>query len=396
MATNARRWIRRKADLTARRTPSPRVLLCTTNGIGLGHLTRAMAIGRRLPTWLTPIVFTTSQAVPVVREQGFLVEHLPSARPVPLDPTDWNLLYERRVEELLTTYDPAVVVFDGVHPYPGMLWAASRRRHRHRRFLWCRRGMWRQGVGAELIAQSQLFDGVLEPGEHAAAADRGATATAEDGAVRVDPILLVDPSQQRDRQAARAELGLDPEGTWALVQLGAGAINDLSTTLGSVFAELRATPGLRIAFAESSLVPPRQDLPGDVVRLRRYPLATDLAAFDVVLTAAGYNTYHEVLAAGVPTVLVPNTSARRDDQLARARFAHDTGVARCWDDDRRATLRAHLDDLLAPSAATHVRRRLAAQPVRNGAGEAAAVVAQHALATGTASPASMAAHGSDR
>ena len=353
-----------------------RALLCTTNGIGLGHLTRAMAIARRLPAWLTPVVFSTSQAVPVVQAQGFLAEHLPSPGAVPLDQGDWNVLYERRLAELLDAYDPAVVVFDGTHPYVGLLRAA--RRERHRRFVWCRRGMWQPGLGHESIARSVLFDAVLEPGEHAAPADRGATATARDGAVRTDPVLLCDAGEHRSRAEARAELGLDPDARWALVQLGAGAINDLASTLGAAFAELRATAGLAIAFAESTLTPPRGDVPDDVARLRRYPLAPDLAAFDVVLTAAGYNTYHEVLAAGVPAVLVPNTETQLDDQLARARFADRLGVARCWDDGQRVTLRAHLDALLDPGEAARLRARLAARPVRNGAGAAARVVAAQA------------------
>ncbi|QBI20687.1 UDP-N-acetylglucosamine--LPS N-acetylglucosamine transferase [Egibacter rhizosphaerae] len=369
---------RRDGSTRAPGPPAGRALLCTTNGIGLGHLTRAMAVGSRLPHGLTPIVFTTSQAVPVVRAQGFAVEHLPSPGAAPLDQPDWNLLYERRLEELLATYDPAVVAFDGTHPYVGLLRATSR--HRRRAFVWVRRAMWQPGLGRESVARAGLFDAVIEPGEHAAPADRGATTRADDGAVRVDPILLCDPGEQRDRTEARAALGLDPDPTWALVQLGAGAINDLSSTLGAAFAALRATPGVRIAFADSTLVAPRDDLPGDVARLRRYPLAADLAAFDVVLTAAGYNTYHEVLAAGVPAVFAPNRSTQLDDQLARARFADRLGVARCWEDGSPETLRRILAALLAPGEAARVRARLQRRPVRNGAGEAAAVLSRQAAA----------------
>ncbi len=365
-----------------RGAPAPRVLLCTTNGIGLGHLTRAMAIGRRLPSPLTPVVFTTSQAVPVVREQGFLVEHLPSPGAVPLDAMDWELLYQQRLAHLLATYDPAVILFDGVHPYLGFLMATRRRRQRHRRVVWCRRGMWQPGVGARAMERAQHFDAILEPGDLAAPADRGLTATAEDGAHRVDPVLLCDPSEQRPRAEARRELGLDPSGRWALVQLGAGAINDLSSTVGAALAALRAIPGLRVAFAESTLTPPREDLPDDVTRVRRYPLAPDLSAFDVVLTAAGYNTFHECLAAGVPTVLAPNTATQRDDQLARARFAARHGLARCWEEGTVDSLRAHVEALLDPEGATAVRNRLAGWARPNGAVAAARFLAEQAHAAG--------------
>jgi len=366
-----------------RGAPAPRVLLCTTNGIGLGHLTRAMAIGRRLPSPLTPVVFTTSQAVPVVREQGFLVEHLPSPGAVPLDAMDWELLYQQRLAHLLATYDPAVVLFDGVHPYLGFLMATRRRSQRHRRVVWCRRGMWQPGLGATALARSVHFDAILEPGDLASPADRGLTAAVEDGAHRVDPVLLCDPAEQRSRAEACRALGLDPAARWALVQLGGGAAGDPSSPLGAALAALRAIPGLRVAVAESTLVPPRDDLPDDVARIRRYPLAPDLSAFDVVLTAAGYNTFHECLAAAAPTVLVP-AERNRDDQHARARFAAAHGLARCWEERTVDSLRAHVEALLDPEGATAVRSRLAGWARPNGAVAAARLLAEQARATGAA------------
>ena len=48
-----------------------RILFVTSNGTGLGHLTRSMAIARRLEAACEPLVFTLSAAAPVVRELGF-------------------------------------------------------------------------------------------------------------------------------------------------------------------------------------------------------------------------------------------------------------------------------------------------------------------------------------
>ena len=57
----------------ARRT----VLFYATNGIGMGHLTRQLAIARRLPPHLCPCFISHSQAVDVVRGFGYPSEHLP-------------------------------------------------------------------------------------------------------------------------------------------------------------------------------------------------------------------------------------------------------------------------------------------------------------------------------
>ncbi|MDQ2676959.1 MAG: hypothetical protein M3Y34_09135, partial [Actinomycetota bacterium] len=53
---------------------SNRILFLSSNGTGLGHLTRSMAIARRLDKSLEPSFFTLSGAAPVVADQGFEVE----------------------------------------------------------------------------------------------------------------------------------------------------------------------------------------------------------------------------------------------------------------------------------------------------------------------------------
>ena len=59
-------------------SPTPTVLFMTSNGTGLGHLTRSMALARRLDPGIKPLFFTLSAAAPVVREQGFPVEYMGS------------------------------------------------------------------------------------------------------------------------------------------------------------------------------------------------------------------------------------------------------------------------------------------------------------------------------
>src|SRR2546421_25850 len=55
-----------------------RILFVTSNGTGLGHLTRSMAIARRLGPEVEPLFFTLSEAASVVREVGFAVEYMAS------------------------------------------------------------------------------------------------------------------------------------------------------------------------------------------------------------------------------------------------------------------------------------------------------------------------------
>ena len=61
-----------------RMADAERILFVTSNGTGLGHLTRSMAIARRLDPALEPLFLTLSAAAPVVRELGFPVEYMAS------------------------------------------------------------------------------------------------------------------------------------------------------------------------------------------------------------------------------------------------------------------------------------------------------------------------------
>jgi hypothetical protein len=62
-----------------------------------------------------------------------------------------------------------------------------------------------------------------------------------------------------------------------------------------------------------------------------YPLARYVRAFDLVVSAAGYNAVHEFVTAGLAVALVPNDETATDDQVARARRLDERGAA-VWAD----------------------------------------------------------------
>ena len=50
------------------------------------------------------------------------------------------------------------------------------------------------------------------------------------------------------------------------------------------------------------------------------------AAFDLGVSAAGYNSFHENILGGVPTLFVPNEAEEMDLQAVRARYADRNGL----------------------------------------------------------------------
>ncbi len=200
-----------------------RLLFVTSNGTGLGHLTRGMAIVRRMGEEIEPTFLTLSAAAPVVDQMGFPVEYFPSHTAAAAEsPRRWDRRLRARLELLIDELEPDLLVFDGAHPYDALVAVLRAHRGSAMKTVWCRRAMWREGSGAEAIYWAGEFDGVLEPGEYAEAEDRGLTVARRDEAERVAPIVFLAPDELLSREQACDELGLDPERPHALVALGQG------------------------------------------------------------------------------------------------------------------------------------------------------------------------------
>ncbi len=349
-----------------------RVLFTTSNGTGLGHLARAMAIARRLPDEIEPVILTLSAAAPVVARMGFRLEYLPSYR-LPASGSDWqwNLRLRHRLEYLLDELRPDALVFDGVHPYRALTHVLTARPELPA--LWSRRGMWQPGKGAAALGRSGAFSAVLEPGELAESGDRGGTVARRSQAIRVAPISFLDSAELLDRETAAAELGLDPRQVNALVALGQGP--GLDAAVARTLRRLSAAEGVRAVALESSLAA-GLDVPADVVHLRgTFPLARCYRAFDLAISAAGYNAFHELLAAAVPTLFVP-MQRESDDQGARARWAQEAGLGLAVDGASSPELEQKLDELLDRDRRARLTTAATALGPRNGAAEAARTVAE--------------------
>jgi Glycosyltransferase family 28 C-terminal domain len=305
-----------------RATPErPTLLLISSNGAGMGHLTRLMAYARRAEPDMAPHFLSLSQAVGVVAQYGFPFEYLPSAGATGLPPRRWNKLFTERVSEAVGRLRPAVVVFDGTWPYNGI--PQVRDAFPEPRWVWSRRGMWRHGRSAEQMAKAAWFDVVVAPGELAEAYDRGATSRAD--GLRVGPVTLLDTGELDDRDTARGALGLPLDRRLALVALGAGNINDTSQETGATVAALRRL-GVEICVTQTPIADADRSR-SDVHVVREFPLSRRFRAFDLAVSASGYNSFHELLRFGIPTLFIPNQDTSLDDQLARAEFAADRGLA---------------------------------------------------------------------
>jgi UDP:flavonoid glycosyltransferase YjiC (YdhE family) len=322
---------------TSKRQP---ILLISSNGSGMGHLTRLLAYARRVEPDLAPHFLSLSQAIGVVAQYGYPYEYLPSASATGLWSKRWHDLFTERLSDAVTRLRPAVVVFDGTWPYDGI--QRVRDVHPDVHWVWSRRGMWRRGMNAEQLAKAAWFDRVLAPGELAEAYDKGVTSAAS--GIRLGPVTLLDADELDDRDIARRALGLPADRTLALVALGAGNINDTSQQTGAAVAALRRL-GVEICVTQTEIAASDRTRAG-VHLVREFPLSRRFRAFDLAVSASGYNSFHELLRFGIPTLFIPNQDTALDDQQGRARFAADRGLAHMLGRVSVDATTALLDDLL--------------------------------------------------
>ena len=363
---------------TAPRPRPRRVLFMTSNGVGMGHLTRMLAVARRCGPAIRPVFMTMSQAAGILKDWGYQAEYLPFHGYLKCDQAIWNHHLRRELNEIIAFYEAAALVFDGNLAYKGLVRAL--RDNPQCPGLWFRRGMWRPGAATEAgIDREADFHAVIEPGEIAGADDSGLTVRHRDRTRLVAPIRLLDDDEALPRQAARHELGLASEGLAVLVQLGAENNVDFAEIRTRILDRLLERGGIQVAVAQWMMSKRPLDLPEGVHTLQTFPLGKFFNAFDFVVSAAGYNSFHELIAAGIPTLFVPNENPVMDEQVTRANHARRHGLGPC--------LRAHetrrVDECVMELLDDKRRQAITAQcrtlKSANGAAEAARFVESLAL-----------------
>ena len=352
-----------------------RLLFMSSNGVGVGHLSRLLSIARRLPEGTDVVFLTMSQALPVVEQFGFHAEYFPCFRSGQSDFDAWNEWLKLALDQILEAYDIGAVVFDGNMLYPGLCNAVQA--HRRSRLIWIRRGMWRAGQKNEQhIELGKHADLIIEPDDIAADYDRGASAELRSQASLVNPIRLLESSELLDREESCEKLGLDPHRRHVLLQLGAGNNYNFIDLMDHVIDILSTSGTTQPVIAEWLTADVSLDFWRDVSRICCFPISRYFRAFDFTVSAVGYNSFNDIISFGVPSILVPNLNRAMDDQAARANFAASHGAAIHLD----SPTRNDLEEALTTIESLEYRRTLSsncsaiAKP--NGADHAARLICE--------------------
>lgn len=348
-----------------------RALMLSSNGVGLGHVTRLLAVARRMDHKVEPIFLTLAQAASTIENFGYLAEYFPSQSDVGASMANWDPWLRYELSGMLDRYDIDAVVYDGNNPSDGLVHAALAKGDC--RLAWIRRGMG-GATPSPYLGNSRFFDCIIEPGEIAAERDSGPTAARRHEAILVDPIRLLDKEELLSREEALDALGLSADKPVALLQLGGSSNRDILSLADRVIKELTPFEDLQIVMAEwQNGLCQLPHWPNTHV-LRGYPISRYFNAFNFSIAAAGYNTFHEVLGFGLPTIFLANRHPSMDDQGARAEFAQENSAGFDLADDQLFHLPALCEALLNDKARSFVSQCCLGLSRDNGAKEAAAAV----------------------
>jgi UDP-N-acetylglucosamine:LPS N-acetylglucosamine transferase len=344
------------------------ILFVTSNGAGLGHISRLLAIAEELPEHRRFEVLTLSKAYKQVAAPGLTVHYFPSSEATGEVPLRWNRVFRDYFQRLIVEKRPRLVVFDGTWVYTGLTDVC---RGFGIPLIWVQRGMWKTDVDAPSVqrhAAASVSDEVIIPGDYAGteSVDLGRGIIAH----QVGPIVRTTRDDLLSRDESCRALGLDPAGEYVLLNLGGGVLGD-PTSLASAALDLLDELASEMTVVQV-VSPLAKDTPEDdrIIHVHAYPVMRFARAFEFVVTAAGYNAVQESAALGIPAILVPNMATKTDDQRRRAQGMADAGLAlivtgrgdldqavrAAIDPERRAALRRALDNLNWPTGAAEAAR----------------------------------------
>ncbi len=362
------------------RTNQPiRIVNYAVNGLGLGHITRLIAISRhirrlaRLLGERTEITFvTTSEGDGLAYQHGFASFHIPSKSAVAtcdLDPHRYRKVAKQWLWNALSLSSPDILLVD---TFPGgsfgelydVLDLGQRNVFVYREV--------RQSVAITPAFQSalSLYDLFVLPnefGENTSPRPAGAKSC------HTDQILIRSRDEVHDRETARQILGLRDDQTCVYVTTGGGGDRAGESLFLNAIELANKMPDVQFVFG-AGLLYRGEETWAPNVRWTRRPVMIELfPAFDAAVTSAGFNSTWELMHCGVPCVFTPQPRSH-DDQENRALRCAEAGAGIVINETSVELLASALGKLLEPASHEHYCDSARNLVTKNSARDAAEAV----------------------
>jgi predicted glycosyltransferase len=352
-----------------------KILFYAINGTGLGHLSRLLAIARPMRELLkalghTPDLrfVTTSEGVSAAHD--FPVYKLPSKSAAQhLPPADFAASSKLLISHLVAQFSPHVLVMDTVAEgsYGELSFLLSFAGSavlidRHKDPSITSSEVYRRHV--------VLYDRVLVPDDPEAAERYPVPRGTRQGFV--GPVHGYDPALARTAAQVRADFQVSPERR--LIYLSAGGGSDSRQGLDHLIAALSEDRRNHLLVGYGPLHRGAAAYRENVVPLFAPEIRQWFGGVDAAVSAAGYNSYQELLAARVPTLFYAQNKGmdRQDERIAQ-------GLRQGWHGSlghdicalEPSEIRARLEEILHGPGRLAILQALERRPVPRGAVRAA-------------------------
>lgn len=144
-------------------------------------------------------------------------------------------------------------------------------------------------------------------------------------------VMCREKEELLDRKTVRRKLNIKENESLIYLSAGGGGDSKAEADIFRFYEILSQISYLRIVIGAGALYGGNRIYAPNVVWLSNENSFEMMPGFDAGIAAAGYNSFHELLFAGVPTIFSPQRKWA-DDQLHRARNAAQAGAAFLFED----------------------------------------------------------------
>lgn len=351
-------------------------LFFPTNGNGLGHAQRCAVIAAEMKTDQPCCFAAFPSCVEMVRTRGYACVPMVSRSAEHSEEYASDLLNFLRLRSIFRSGDQ--LVFDGGFVFDSVYRLITKLQNPA---VWIRRGLWRpEQVNPIALERERAFSKVIVPKE--AFSELNTDYSWGNHVFRVGPVVQKGKLTKKEARGLRDKLGKSfgrNFDTLVVSMLGGGVASERTAQTQLLCSLLERRSGcLHLIVAWPNAVVSSTLYGWENSHVVNTLHALDLCqSADLCISAAGYNSFHELLYAHVPAIFIPQSAPYLDDQERRANAAFERGLAALVRDNELLTLEREISAFLDDGKAQSVRQALLGQNLpETGNKDAARLIAE--------------------
>ena len=349
----------------------------------MGHVTRLLTIARWLRRYGTllderppeVIFLTSSDASDMLADAGFAAFKIPSktvAQKTELDKPEYKRLAKHFVWNTLGVFAPDLLVVD-TFPSGSFDELFQLMDGPFKKSFICRKVKPEFAQRPTFRSALRLYDAIVAPHAESRRFDLPLPQETLARIAFSGEVVQYDQRDFLERAQGRQELGVASGGRLVYVSAGGGGDPGAEESLRQIVAAVRDMPDVHLLVGAGPLYRGERMFGPNVTWFNGTRVGRYFAAVDAAVSAGGYNTFHELLLARVPTLFFTQPKIA-DDQNERVQQAQSAGACLSLEltsDTPAATVAESLGSLMEPDVAARMKKAAESFLPENGAARCA-------------------------